>query len=101
MKIRGMASVAAVLLVVGCSSEPYDPNNEAEAEAQCEGFADKRLKAPADANYELAAEESEGSWTVIGTVDSQNSFGANVRSNVRCVLHFEGDTAHLDDISVG
>jgi len=38
---------------------------------------------------------------VTGTVDSENSFGALVRNDIMCAIHFEGDTAHLDDISIG
>lgn len=98
--IGGLVLLTA-LLASGCSNEPYDANNEREAKAQCEGFADKRLKAPADADYELSATQSNGSWTVTGTVDSENSFGAKVRSDVKCVLHFQGSTAYLDDISIG
>lgn len=89
-----------LLALTGCSGS-YDPNNEAEAETQCEGFVDKRLKAPATADYELTASREGGSWTVTGAVDSENGFGAKVRSSVTCVLHFEGDTAHLDDITIG
>lgn len=87
-------------LLVGCSSEPYDPNNATEAEAQCEGFTDTRLKSPATADYDLTATETAESWSVTGTVDSENGFGAMIRSSVTCVLHFEGDTAHLDDIAI-
>lgn len=87
-------------LLTACGSAPYDPNNASEAEAQCEGFADSRLKSPATADYDLAATGDAGGWTVTGTVDSENGFGANVRSAVRCELHFVGDTAHLDDIAI-
>lgn len=90
---------AVAVLAAGCSGE-YDPNNPAEAKSQCEGFVDQRLKAPADADYDLEAAQDGTTWTVTGTVDSENSFGARIRSNVRCVLHFVGDTAYLDDISV-
>lgn len=89
-----------LVCAMGCSSEPYDPNNPSEAEAQCKGFADKRLKAPATADYELTASQSTGQWTVTGTVDAENGFGAKVRSDVMCELHFEGDTAHLDNIAI-
>lgn len=104
MITRGTVALAAMLTcLTGCggSSEPYDPNNEYELEAQCEGFVDGRLKAPATAEYDLTAVTDGSGWTVTGTVDSQNSFGALVRNNVMCAIHFEGDTAHLDDISIG
>lgn len=92
--------VVLVMVLAACSNEPYDPNNENEAVAQCEGFADQRIKAPATAEYDLVASRAGEGWTVTGTVDSENGFGANIRSNVECQLHFEGDTAHLDDIAI-
>lgn len=98
-KISGYAAVL-LLFTAGCA-EAYDPNNEVEARSQCEGFVDKRLKAPATADYDLDATQIGEEWHVSGTVDSENGFGALVRSRVRCVLHFTGDTAYLDDIWVG
>lgn len=98
--VLGLAVIAAVALLALFSSRDSGPDNEREAVAQCEGFADDRLKAPAGAEYELDATQVGDSWTVIGTVDSENSFGSQVRSDVTCVLHFEGETAYLDDISI-
>jgi hypothetical protein len=97
----GIAFVVAVLaFALYSSGQDEGPDNEREAVAQCEGFADKRLKAPASADYDLTATESGGSWTVTGTVDAENSFGAQIRNDVTCKLHFEGDTAYLDDIKI-
>lgn len=99
--MRFVIAVTVLLgLCAGCSSEPYDANNEAEAKAQCEGFASTRLKSPSSADFNLNATQSGTSWTVTGTVDSQNSFGASLRSAVTCVIHFSGDTAYLDDLSL-
>lgn len=99
MKLTG-ALAGLLLATVGCSASGSNPNNATEAEAQCEGFANKRLKAPATAEYDLTAAESGGSWTVTGTVDSENGFGAMIRGNVTCVLHFEDDLAYLDTIAI-
>lgn len=103
MKTTRTLATALVLAaaLTACSSEPYDPNNADEAIAQCEGFTDSRLKAPADADYELSAVRSGNAWTVSGTVDSENGFGAKIRSAVTCDLHFEGGIVRLDDISIG
>jgi hypothetical protein len=96
------AVVVIPLLALGaCSSEPYDPDNEFEAEAQCESFVEDRLKSPSTAEFDLSASPAGSGWLVTGTVDSQNGFGAMIRGSVRCELHFEGDTARLDDISIG
>lgn len=97
--------IAFVVLVLGFAVYSGTRGDEAgwerEAVAQCEGFADKRLKAPAEAEYDLAAVENGDRWVVTGTVDAENSFGARIRSDVYCELHFAGDAAYLDDISVG
>jgi len=93
--------VIAISAIGGGGEDDPDGGGEFEAVAQCEGFVDKRLKAPATADYHLTATEQASGWLVTGTVDSENSFGAKVRSNVRCVIHFAGDTAYLDEIDVG
>ena len=98
----GLVAVLVVFILwslVAGDGEPDAPN-QYEAEAQCEDFIADRLKSPASAEYDLTAVESGGKLEVTGTVDSQNGFGAMVRSDVRCVIRFSGDTAHLDDISL-
>lgn len=55
----------------------------------------------ADPELTLSAARDGSGWVVTGTVDSENSFGALVRNDIMCAIHFEGDTAHLGDISIG
>lgn len=93
-------ALAVAVVALALYSGGRGGNDEREAVAQCEGFADERLKAPASADYELEASESSDGWVVEGTVDSENAFGAKVRSDVRCELHFEGEVAHLDAIAI-
>jgi hypothetical protein len=104
IRTAAVIALATLAILAGCSNEPYDPNNEYEMKAQCEGFAGERLKSPATADYDLEAtpipDDPQEAWEVVGTVDSENSFGAKVRSEVRCVIHFEGTTAQLDDIDI-
>jgi hypothetical protein len=100
MKKFAVGTALVTVILGSCSSEPYDPNNPVEAEAQCEGFAGKRLKAPSTADFDLSASREGPGWVVTGTVDAENSFGASLRSDIMCRLHFEGDTAYLDDISI-
>lgn len=95
----GVVFVVAVLGIAAYSAQG-DDGGEREAVSQCEAFADKRLKAPATADYDLAATQRGDGWEVVGTVDSENGFGAKVRSEVRCEVRFEGDTAYLDSIAV-
>lgn len=95
-----LGALALCALVVGCSTDSYDANNEFEMKSQCEGFVDQRLKSPSTAEYHLEAAETGAGWKVTGTVDSENGFGAMLRSDVTCVMHLSGDTVYLDDISV-
>ena len=85
--------VAVVLLFAGCTAvtvanqEPYDANNEYEAIAQCEPRVEGMLKAPSTAEFNSNASTSGSRvWTVTGTVDAENSFGAMVRSSYGCTV---------------
>jgi hypothetical protein len=80
-----------VILFGGCTAlmsmnqEEYDPNNEYEVISQCEARIEEQLKSPATAKFDSTATGS-GTWTVRGTVDAENSFGATVRSNYECTV---------------
>ncbi len=88
--------VAPILLIGACTAisamnrKPYDPDNPREAVAQCEAAVEDRLKAPSTASFDLAATGS-GTWTVTGTVDAENGFGATVRNAVRCTVIVNDD----------
>jgi hypothetical protein len=67
----------------------------------CEDFVEDRLKAPSSADFGTPTAESNeaGTWLVIGTVDSENSFGAMMRVSYRCtVSNSGGDTWTLVDL---
>lgn len=86
--------IFAVVTIVGLVTpdEPYDSNNEYEAIAQCEDRVEDLLKAPATAEFDSSAVGS-GTWTVTGTVDAENGFGAMIRSDFQCTVVIEGDQA--------
>lgn len=68
---------------------------EIEAKVTAESFVEKRLKAPASAEFPSrseykAAEIERNLWRVSGYVDAQNSFGAKLRSNWVVILRYEG-----------
>lgn len=75
----------AALSVAGCSSNSPDRGSE-ESIAQCETRIERLLKAPATADFNSTASTNGTEWTVKGDVDSQNSFGANVRSTYQCTV---------------
>lgn len=82
-----------------------------EAKAACQQFALRELKSPATARFESLTEAAAGPskdkrwkgrqnvWDSISWVDSQNSFGALLRSDFSCVVQKNKDgTWQLLDI---
>lgn len=90
-----VAVFVAVAMIVGAvngnAQKPYDANNADEAISQCEAAVEKQLKSPTTAKFHLTATGYD-TWTVTGTVDSQNSFGAMVRSETQCTVIVDGDS---------
>lgn len=86
----------------GNSTPKYD---EFLAQADCESFVKKNLKAPSSADFAPHRElhitgSGTGPWTVVGYVDAQNSFGAKIRSTFTCTVHYQGDMAYLDSVQI-
>lgn len=77
-----------------------DPSGDAKRVCQ-EEFLPKRLKAPATAKFTGVTVSSSGEvYTVIGSVDSENSFGALVRASFSCVVRAEGDQWILQSANI-
>lgn len=76
----------------GGSSEP-EPPSDVEVRLQCEQWVDERLKSPSTAEHsgQTVTSRGEDSWEVHGVVDSQNGFGAMVRTPWSCVIRLEDD----------
>lgn len=95
----GLVVLVAVLFggcaaIRGSSGSSTSTDNSYEAIAQCEARIDNLLKAPATADYSSDASGSgAGPWTVTGTVDAENSFGAKIRSEYQCTVTMSGDSA--------
>lgn len=68
--------------------------NEYNAQAQCERWVKEKLKSPSTAKFSEEVRTARGSsaWTITGQVDSQNSFGAMVRSGWSCTIELDEDT---------
>lgn len=87
----GIALLFGVL--AGCQALGDDGPGEGSGpgvKRACKEFVDKRLKSPGSADYNLTATNVGTRWTVVGTVDSENSFGASLRSRVECVMESGG-----------
>ncbi len=92
-----VGAIAILMAIIGginaCSKRPdSNANSKYEAIAQCEDRIKQLLKSPATAEFETDATGS-GTWKVTGTVDSDNSFGASLRSSFQCTVVISGDSA--------
>lgn len=69
-------------------------SNEIGAEVMCEEFVKERLKSPASAEFSDTRSISTGTpdeYEVTGSVDSENGFGAMLRSSYECTIRDNGD----------
>lgn len=80
-----------------CSDEEskFDPQDFAEkAHVISQQFVSDNLKAPATADYPLTCNNTfylkDSTFMVKACVDSQNEFGAKVRSDYECKLKYKG-----------
>lgn len=105
VRIRSVKTLTRVLAVgfvvtglAGCAESEPSGYDSVTAEVMCEQFVEQRLKSPASAEFSGQASKSLGGtkWEVTGTVDSQNSFGAMMRSAYTCTL--KGPAAKDDDM---
>ncbi|MDX3235666.1 hypothetical protein PV392_08195 [Streptomyces sp. ME03-5709C] len=104
-----LAALAAPLLA-GCSGDGK-PLSESAA-VMCETFVKRQLKSPATADFPGVTDPDYAKTTtlhdtkpwkykVVGVVDSENSFGAKVRSNYTCTVSTkDDDTWTLDDMDL-
>jgi len=91
--------------LVFVSANGDDEPTAADAYYACQDFVDRRLKAPATADYPPLSTARVGRmgdrWTVSAYVDSENSFGAKIRDTVWCDMTRTEDGWRLDDVSIG
>ncbi|QIS06744.1 hypothetical protein F5X71_34530 [Nocardia brasiliensis] len=97
--------VAVAMVVLGCSSSPEDEARNLEMHRQrlltgkCRELVEGELKSPGSAKFsgETVTGDAAAGWTAAGNVDSQNSFGALLRSAWSCSARLEadGDTIYV------
>jgi hypothetical protein len=105
-KVIAMVSAVVVGLCAGCvamfASIGSDSDPGPYVTVACRDWARGRLKSPSTANFsqETAQGLGDGRWRVTGVVDSQNSFGAVVRSAWTCEATYAGEETTLVSVSV-
>ena len=109
--VLGIIGGIFVLVVVGLawntpSAPPTPDYSSVGAFTMCRQFVEARLKAPASAKFPWASEAATtdlggGKFRVLSYVDSQNSFGAMIRNNYDCSVHWVSGTQwRLDSLDV-
>ena len=91
--------IAAMLIACGSGSSAGDTAVEKnDAVRVCQDkFIPEKLKAPATAKFSnVTAVGSAVSYTVTGSVDWENGFGALIRSTFTCSVHSSGNQWVLD-----
>lgn len=69
---------------------------EFDARNACQWFIKDVLVSPGSADFIPSEDVKQNNteWVVQGQVDSQNKFGALIRSNYLCVLEYQKDTGN-------
>lgn len=105
--------VLAVVIAIGVSPRTADDRDidlDRDAFNICKEFVEDRLKAPSTAVFRNYFEDDgevtvtgsgSGPYTVRSSVDSQNGFGAMLRSDFVCTVeNTSGDSWHLIDLTI-
>jgi hypothetical protein len=85
--------------------EPEPEHDEFTAAVMCEEFVRDNLKAPATAGFPLATDytiehKGNGRYRMDSHVDSENGFGAQIRTEFTCkIQHAGGDQWELVDLT--
>lgn len=99
--------VAIIAIAMWSSSRPKPPYlpSDTDAFVMCEQFVTDRLKAPKTADFASMSNSSISSlnsdtYTISSYVDSQNGFGAMVRTKFICKVKYVGNEKwRLEDLT--
>lgn len=79
--------VVALLAAAGVGIWYASGSDARTARNACVSAVGEQLAAPGSAKFSIdLATKTEGVWTIHGSVDAQNSFGALIRSDFRCTV---------------
>jgi hypothetical protein len=101
-------ALGVIAVVVGCSvlvsvgkDSGTSRGDEVGARKACEEFVGRRLKAPSTAEFSgTTVTGGPVTFTVAGSVDAENSFGAKIRNSYICkVSDAAGDSWSLVSLS--
>jgi hypothetical protein len=80
--------VAGIIIIIVLAASNSGGNSaqltQVTAQTSCENMVRDQLKSPSSASFSNESEVGDSPVTVTGVVDSQNSFGATLRSSFHC-----------------
>lgn len=91
--LLGFIGFLIVLAIVGGNGKKKEKLDEWSAQVACEKAVSDQLKSPASATFSnwTRTNNYNDTFTVTGSVDSQNSFGAMLRSQFSCTVRDNGN----------
>jgi len=104
------AAVLTIFFIIGffgddSSSDSTNSTNNFLAYNYAEDFVKQKLKSPSTAIFPGVSEKNEhiidlgsGKYKINSWVDSQNGFGAMLRTNFSCTIIFEGEKVRCEDL---
>lgn len=98
-----VAFMVASTLGEGSGSNPDQDDpvlQRIDAERYCKAEVSARLKSPSSAEWSGTQVTGIGPFTIEGSVDSENSFGAMLRSSFVCEVTLVADSWRLDRLSL-
>ncbi|GAW57330.1 hypothetical protein [Nocardioides sp. PD653] len=100
--VRAVIALVVLVVVVGAVRLVglVLEDREGDAQEACEGYVRDSLKSPSSAEFSEAeaTERGEYGFTVSGSVDSENGFGAMIRNRYECRVNSIGDDWLLIDL---
>lgn len=96
--------VGIIFLIIQLSPSSNEGNKDMEAFIVSQDYVTPQLKTPAEAEFPTFSDSfvtvSGNIYTIHSYVDSQNSFGANIRSSYTCILKLENDLFYLQSVNI-
>lgn len=93
-----IAALFVMVIVFGAISGGQKSKEPTKSTAfyMCQEFVSRQLKAPKTADFASMSDSNvsgigNDTYSVVSYVDSQNSFGAMIRTSYRCKVKYEGD----------
>ncbi|MDA3779012.1 MAG: zinc ribbon domain-containing protein [Bacteroidales bacterium] len=87
------------------SSNKPSPSSKFSAYIYAEDFVSKKLKSPSTAEFPGVSEKDKhitslgnDTYKIVSWVDSQNGFGATIRTGFSCTIIFEGNNVRCKDL---